>query len=154
LTAIVGNNKEMMMIHIRVGEELFVFPGRIDVDFQKRYLYEKTNPFVASESFRHGVYYTDILAVSLVASALDYQRLYFLVLKAENYYIGWEIGDAFQYRQVKEKLPYPSRMRFISDLIEFSVESKPYYEIIDNMCRLEILNRAFGMNRIVDTIWN
>ena len=144
------------MIRFKVKDKFYAFQGKIEVRFKKLHLFEKKNPFRAGHSFTHGEYYRDTLVVSIVATPEQYQRLYFDILNTDKYNIGWQILGNFQIREIEDKLPsYPSLIRYLNDAVEFTIETTPYFEIIENMCPLEnnLLNKAFGHHRIVDTVF-
>lgn len=141
------------MIRFKFGDDLIEFDGTMDVTPQVKYLFEKKNPFVPNQPYRHGKHYVDRLKVSILARAEDYEDLYYLALGSEHYYISWETFTGFQYRKISQKLPYPSQIRFLDGKVEFSLESEPYAAINPNMENIT-RNMRWNISTIANTILN
>ena len=150
------------MIWIKVGDKLeeidvnaniFVLHGTITVNPNVKYMYEKPNPFVANEFFRHGKYYTDNLRISCICDPEKYETLYYMCLAADKYLVAWETVSGYQWRIINEKIPYPSELRFLNGRVEFGVETAPYTEITQMMNKLTH-NFKWGQSTIANTVWN
>ncbi|HPK40010.1 MAG: hypothetical protein WDA18_09310 [Candidatus Ratteibacteria bacterium] len=141
------------MIRIKVGDELYEFQGTIEVTPEVKYVFEKENPFVANQPFRHGKYYTDKLQISILASSAEYESLFYLVMGCEEFLVAWETLSGYQWRKLKEKLPYPSQLRYLDGKIDFALESLPYYEINSSMENIT-KNMKWNISTIENTILN
>jgi len=144
------------MIRIKVGVELYEFPGTISANVTVKYLFEKRDPFNPALFYRHGKYYQDSLDVDIVCDADEYENLYYKTHEALHnggfYLIAWETVTGYQYRKVKSVLPYPSQIRFLTDSVKLKLESEPYDEVIKNMPNVT-QNSAWNQSTISNTIW-
>ena len=160
----VGGGKRTQMITFIIGKDTYSFPGTINVTFNKKYLFEKQDPFDASKWFRHDEYYTDTLQITIAFTGqpISYRELYQKVLEAESYTIQWDTGEDsereyYRYREITEKLPFPSSLRFFDGEVSFTVETEIYWKIKPDESRSKPqtpINRKWNQCVIANTVWN
>jgi len=108
---------------------LYVFPGTIEAKTMVKYLYEKKDPSVAGGYFRSGKYFVDQLKISIIATPSAYEMLYFASIRNPKYLVGWETYTGFQFRWLQDVLPYPSRIRWLNERVDLTLETAPYHNI-------------------------
>jgi hypothetical protein len=160
----------MEKIRFTVNGEYFAFPGSIDVKPNMKTLYTKQNPFVPGLSYRHGLYFTDTLTINIVADEDAYRELYWSILnlplhEGEEvwrvdglYEVWWYMeGGNLQIRHSDQRLPYPSLVRRMKDVVSFSIETAAYTlnGLVENFRDKEgALNLKWDVSTISRTKWN
>ena len=144
----IGNDLE----EVNPSANIFELAGTIDVSPQRRYLFEKKDPFSINGYYRAGGYAIDKLNIKVICNPDIYETLYHRSLTDTAYLIAWNTHTGYQWRIVKQALPYPSKLRFVRDFVEFSVETEPYIhkEVMNDLTR----NFKFGRSTPSNTVWN
>jgi len=151
----------MNLIRFLVGETLYSFHGTIGVIPEKRFDYEKKNPILADKPIQYGTHFVDKLQIHLVATAKVYEELYYHIMQEPAFYIAWHTYSGFQIRTVADKVPYPSRLRFLNDSVSFSLETERYSnprKFVDpddvGLDKKHFFNVKWGEGTIATTMWN
>jgi hypothetical protein len=133
---------------------VYYFYGTIDVTTKEEYQYEKKHPVIVDKFFRSGKYFIDTLKVSIVATSKAYENLYFASIRNNAYLIAWDTCTGFQYRWLRANLPYPSKVRFLNDKVDFTVETAPYFKLNRSMSNDFMKNFMYNLATIQDTVFN
>ena len=133
---------------------VYHFSGTIDVETNEEYLYEKKHPIIIDKYFRAGKFFVDTLKVSIVATPQAYENLYFASIRNNAYLIAWDTYVGFQYRWLRANLPYPSRVRFLNDKVNFTIETAPYFVINRSMSKDFMKNFRYNKATIKTTVFN
>jgi hypothetical protein len=154
------------MVRFKVAQEHFTFNGRVSVTPGEHYLFEHPNPFDANLIYRSGKYFKANLSIKLfIENVSEYERLYYAVLdpktiatdgevpNQDTYIVQWETKSGLQWRRIRQKLPYPSELRFLNGSVEFSLETESYADINSNMDSV-VKNMAWGRSTMADTVYN
>jgi len=158
------------MIHFVVGDHLYSYYGRIDVASSINYVFEKKHISYANLFYREGLYYKDNLNISLaVANIKEYEDLYLACFNpktevkpahvicendpTDTYIIQWKRPSGYIWRRVRQNIPYPSSVRYLKGQVEFSVQTEPYTELLDEMQSI-LINRKWNRSVIRYTVWN
>ena len=133
---------------------VYHFHGSIEVETASHYQYEKKHPFEVGKHYRHGKHFIDTLKISIVSTQQEYENLYFASLRNSVYLIAWDTCTGFQYRWLDAHLPYPSKIRFLKDKAEFTVQTRPYFTINRTMDKHFMKNFRFNLATINTTVFN
>jgi len=133
---------------------VYHFHGTLEVTTKEAYQYEKKHPITIDKYYRSGKYFIDTLKVSIVATPEVYENLYFASIRNNAYLIAWNTYTGFQYRWLRANLPYPSKVRFLNDKVDFSVETAPYFVVNRNMSQDFMRNFRYNIATTQDTVWN
>ncbi len=145
------------MIYFKVGLYEKNFDGKIEYQVKENWLFEKKDPFVPGGFFRHGRYYKDVLSLSVIITPAEYKTLFEKTAEADKWLIAWfnKSGNAgFQWREIKGKLPYPDKIRYLSDSVNMSIETEPYFSINHEMESILTKNMVWNVSTISNTVWN
>jgi hypothetical protein len=94
------------------------------------------------------------LKITIVATPRDYENLYFASIRNNAYLVAWDTYTGFQYRWLRAVLPYPSKVRFLNDKVDFTVETAPYFVINRTMAKDFMENFRWNLATIKDTVFN
>jgi hypothetical protein len=133
---------------------VYHFHGTVDVTTKEEYQYEKKHPVSIDKYFRTGKYFFDVLKISIVATPEAYENLYFASIRNNAYLIAWDTFTGFQYRWLRANLPYPSKVRFLNDKVDFTIETSPYFVINRSMSKDFMKNFRWNKATIKETVWN
>jgi hypothetical protein len=143
-------------IRFKIGEFPSIkFPGTIDATTHIRYLYEHQNPFDVRNPYRFGQYFQDTLSIAIAVTPENYADLYQATLDTSyQTRILWERQSGHQNRVLQGELPYPSKVRFLSGVVSFKVETEAYDEVLPDMPDIESYNLIWNLFTPGDTMWN
>jgi len=133
---------------------VYHFHGTIDVTTEEEYQFEKKHPVIIDKYFRSGMYFIDTLKISIVATPQAYENLYFASIRNNAYLVAWDTYTGFQYRWLRANLPYPSKVRFLNDKVDFTIETAPYFVINRSMSKDFMKNFRWNKASIKETVWN
>jgi hypothetical protein len=156
------------MVRFLVGEKLYHFTGSINVIPVERYIHEHKNPMNSDVYYREGKYYIDTLNINLIVNDIKGYESFFndcydsitdqnLHAESKNnldtYIIEWETPSGFRWRRVRQKPPYPSSVRFINGVVEFTVDTESYEQYLPDQQSITI-NRKWNRHTIKTTVYN
>ena len=133
---------------------VYHFHGTVDVETKELYQFEKKHPIEIGKYYRHGKHYIDTLKISIVTTPKDYENLYFASIRNKRYLIAWDTHTGFQYRWITANLPYPSRIRFLNDKVDFAIETLSYRTTNRSMKDDFMKNFRWNMATIATTVFN
>ena len=133
---------------------VYHFHGTIDVTTKEEYQYEKKHPIAIGKYFRSGKYFVDTLKISIITTPEVYENLYFASLRNKAFLVAWDTYTGFQYRWLQACLPYPSKVRFLNDKVDFSIETAPYFVTNRKMDKDFMKNFRWNLATIKDTVFN
>ena len=147
------NNTDIEVGMTRFGY-VYHFEGTVDVTTKDEYQYEKKHPIIIDKYFRSGKYLIDTLKISIVATPQTYENLYFASIRNNAYLVAWDTYTGFQYRWLRANLPYPSKVRFLNDKVDFTVETSAYFVVNRTMAKDFMKNFRWNLATIKETAWN
>ncbi len=141
------------MIRIKVGDTIYDFHGTINVDQKSKFQSVKSNPYAPTSPFQFGKYFVDTLDISIISDPEKYESLYYDVCENAVFFVAWETYTGYQYREIRnQSLPYPSKSRFLNNVISFKLESEQYTQINRDMPNIT-MNQKFNVSTIDNTIF-